>query len=1147
MLAVLALVALPASGAEALVAEPLAARSAPRGATLFATMPAAQTGIVAENRYADPLMWTDHYQELVYGAMGTGVAVGDFDGDGRVDLFVVSKTEASRLFRNLGGWKFEEVTVQAGISEPGKPAGWTQGAAFADVDNDGRLDLYLCRFGVPNQLFMNRGDGTFREEAAARGLAVVDASGMAAFGDYDRDGDLDVFVQTNLFDAVKAPGGQKDFLFRNRGDGTFDDVTVTAGIAGEAMGHSAVWWDYDGDGWPDLYVANDYASPDVLYHNNRDGTFANVINRVVPRTPYYSMGSDLGDVDNDGRLDLLVADMAASTREKDQRGMAGSRARTQDQTDDPVIAPPLMHSALYLNTGGARFREGALQAGMAATDWTWSPRWEDFDLDGRVDLHLTNGMIREYHNADLLERLMALENPADSRRAMQAAPVFAERNLAYRNQGGLAFEEVGVAWGLGQVGVSFGSATGDFDGDGDLDLVYGNYEAGPTVLRNDSDTGHRLVVALQGTTSNRFGVGATVRVESTLGRQVRTLVLARGYLSTSEPVLHFGLGKDEIIKTLTVEWPSGHRQRFTNLSADQKLTITEPAGPARPEAALQPSALFTAQTLDLVTREQPETDSNPQALLPFRFDRRGPALAVLPKDGREQLLLGGTTKDPLTGFALADALDDGPLLVFEANGDGLPDLLQTKAGTSRPIGADYQPKLHLGTATGFTSAPLPALPQSTGAVTAADFDRDGDLDVFLGARVLPGKYPLSPRSVLLRNDGGRFTEMPLPQNGELGLITSAVWSDLDADGWPDLLLATEWGPVVYLHNEQGQGFTDRSVAQGFAATGFWSSIVAGDFNGDGRSDYAVGNAGLNTAYRDGPAILFHGRFGDGGPPQVIEAMEENTQLYPRRTRNELGPRVAGLLRRFPRQNDYAKATLTEVLGAERLAKARRFDATELRSGVYLSQPVGPHRFVALPWEVQLAPVQGMVALDVTGDGHVDLALVQNSHAPASSLGRFSGGVGVMLAGDGRGGFRALDPQTSGLLVPGDAKALVVTDRNADGWPDLVASRNDESALAFVHRGLDGHRPLRVALQGPAGNPSAIGANVTLILADGSTRTAMVSAGSGYYSQSTPAVFFSFPAATPPRSITITWPDGATSAHPLSADATGTVVLNHATR
>ena len=1032
------------------------------------------------------------------------------------------------MFRNLGDWKFEDVTAKAGIVEPGKPEGWTQGAAFADVNNDGRLDLYLCRFGMPNLLFMNQGDGTFREEAAQRGLAVSDASGMGAFCDYDRDGDLDVYVQTNLLDTVKAPQGQRDYLFRNRGDGTFENVTTAAGVGGiETAGHAAIWWDYDGDGRPDLYVANDYAVPDFLYRNQGDGTFTNVIDEAVAQTPHSSMGADLGDVNNDGRADLLVADMAASTREKDQRGMAKIRALLDSTPHSSREAFQFMRSMLYLGTGDAHLREGAYLAGVAATDWTWSVRFEDFDQDGRLDLHVTNGMVRELHNADLVQDISASESLDAGLRVERAAPVFAERNFAYRNEGRLSFKEVGADWGLAQTGVSFGAATGDFDGDGDLDLIHTNYESGPTVLRNDSDTGHRVIIALRGTTSNRFGVGATVRIETAAGPQVRTLVLARGYLSTSEPILHFGLGSDATVKTLTVEWPSGHLQRFSNLAADQRLTITEPAAPAKPAAPTPASGLFTSTPLDLVSREAPEPEVNPQPLMPFRFDRRGPALAVLPQDGREQLLLGGTTADPLKGFA-PDNLDDGPLLIFEANGDGRPDLLQTKAGTSRPLGADYQPKLHLGTATGFTPANLPAMPQSTGAATTADFDRDGDLDLFLGARVLPGRYPLSPKSTLLRNDGGAFTEIPLPDNGELGLVTSAVFSDLDADGWPDLLLATEWGAIRYLHNDAGQGFTDRSSAQGFTQTGLWTSLVTADFNGDGQPDYAAGNLGLNTPYQSGPALLFHGRFGDGGPPLALEAIAEDGKLYPRRSRNELGPRITGLLRRYPRHNDFAKATLTEIIGEQRLARAQRFEVTELRSGIYLSQPAGPHRFVPLPWEVQLAPVQGMVALDLTGDGHPDLALGQNSHAPAPSLGRFTGGLGVILVNDGRGDFQALDPQQSGFIVPGDAKALVVTDLDADNWPDLVASRNDAPALAFRHRGLSGHRPLRLVLQGPPGNPTALGARLTLTLADGTTRTTEITAASGYYSQSSPAVFLALPAA--PRSLQVRWPDGRSTEH-----------------
>ncbi|MES1195242.1 MAG: CRTAC1 family protein, partial [Opitutus sp.] len=377
------------------------------------------------------------------------------------------------------------------------------------------------------------------------------------FCDYDRDGWLDVYVHTNLLDSVKAGGGQRDLLFHNRGDGTFENVTERAGIAGEGLTHSATWWDYNQDGWPDLYVAEDFGVADKLYRNNRDGTFTNVIHATVPQMSYSSMGADLGDVNNDGRIDFLVGDMASTSHEKDQRGMAASRELTRDDTDSPTLAPQMLRNALYLNTGTARFLEAGALAGLAATDWTWSLRLEDLDNDGRLDLHVTNGMIREYNNADMRQRIISNENPDEQMRVMKASPVLAEHNLAFRNLGDLKFEPAGAAWGLDQLGVSFGAAFADFDGDGDLDLVYANFDAAPTVLRNDSQTGHRAVFALQGTTSNRFGVGATVKLETAAGVQVRTLVIGRGYLSSSEPILHFGLGDDTKIARATVTWPSG--------------------------------------------------------------------------------------------------------------------------------------------------------------------------------------------------------------------------------------------------------------------------------------------------------------------------------------------------------------------------------------------------------------------------------------------------------------------------------------------------------------------------------------------------------------------------------------------------------------
>jgi hypothetical protein len=363
------------AGQGAITSVALASRAGRRGATMFHLLSAQETGVVTDNKYDDPLMWSARYNELEVGPLGTGVAIGDFDGDGRPDLFVVSKTESCRLFRNLGDWKFEDVTERAGVGDKGDAAKiWKQGATFVDVDNNGLLDIYVCRTGAPNLLYINQGDGTFKEEAAARGLAVVDGSVMAAFCDYDRDGFLDVFIQTNAPESAGQNRAQRNYLFHNNGNGTFTDVSEQAGIVGKAQGHSAIWWDYDGDGWPDLYVANDFTPPDKLYHNNRDGTFTDKIDVVVPHMPFSSMGADLGDVNNDGLVDLFVADMAPTTHQKDQRTIANSRRLLQDPADDSRESPEYMRNALYLNTGTGRCLEAAELAGLAATDWTWSVR-----------------------------------------------------------------------------------------------------------------------------------------------------------------------------------------------------------------------------------------------------------------------------------------------------------------------------------------------------------------------------------------------------------------------------------------------------------------------------------------------------------------------------------------------------------------------------------------------------------------------------------------------------------------------------------------------------------------------------------------------------------------------------------------------------
>ncbi len=812
----------------------LAPHAFPRGKTMFVELPAEMTGIRTENRYADPKMRNELYQEFETSSIGTGVAIGDYDGDGRPDIFVVSKTESCRLFRNLGNWKFEDVTDKAGVGDKGADALiWKQGATFVDVNNDGLLDIYVCRYNAPNLLYINQGDGTFKEMAHAYGLDVNDSSVMASFCDYDRDGWLDVYIATNILNITTHPNGQRGYLFHNNRDGTFTNVTDRAGIRSESQSHSATWWDYDNDGWPDLYVANDYGAPDKLYHNNRDGTFTDTLDRVLPHTSFSSMGSDLGDVNNDGLIDFLSADMATTNHEWDHHMMADARGRSQEPPDNSPEAPKYHRSALLLNTGTGHCLEAAFLAGIAATDWTWSPRFEDLDNDGRLDFFVTNGFPRD-PSVDVVSRMQAAETPVERIRIMYASPPQAEVHLAYRNLGDLQFEDVSAAWGLNKKGVSFGAAFGDLAGDGNLDIVYSNYHGGVTVLRNDNDTGHRVIIDLRGTVSNRFGVGATVRIESALGVQVRQLVLARGYMSSSEPMVHFGLGADTSIRRLVVTWPSGHVQTFENLAVDRRFTITEPSGPApalatkpTPAPAGQFAEMGQATGLGLRSRDDLVDEVAVQRLLPVRLNRRGPGLAVgdIEGNGRDAVVVGGTTLDPLRvlvesapgkfstaatpAIAPDTAVDDGPTLLFDADGDGRRRSAghQSRhraagrfAGIPAAALAERRPgRLPAGAGRMIAATPRErrarSPPPTSNAAAGSVYSSAGGFE--------PGRIRNRPEAPCSPTGEALFRcviRLLAPGLREVGMVTSALWSDVDGDGWPDLLVTHDWGNVKYFHN-----------------------------------------------------------------------------------------------------------------------------------------------------------------------------------------------------------------------------------------------------------------------------------------------------------------------------------------------------------
>ena len=1058
------------------------------GATPFETLSPADSGLTVPNVFNDPRMWGDRFRELTLGSVETGVAVADFDRDGRLDLFVVSKNGPCALYRQVAPFKFVDIAHAAGVACDAEFSS-NNGATVVDINQDGWPDIYLCRYNQPNLLFVNNGDGTFTERAHEYGLDITDASVHALFADYDRDGFLDCYLVTNVLDFAKSPQGRRDYLLHNNGNGTFTDVSAKAGIWGLTQGHTALWVDINHDGWPDIYVANDFETPDRLYLNKGDGTFTDVVDERLPHVTYFSMGADAGDLNNDGLVDFLITDMRDRTHAQFMAGMEEIGRGLWEMERVPELIPQYMWNAVYLNTGTDHFAEIAHLTGMDATGWTWSPRFGDLDNDGRLDVFFTGGMIRNFIDPDLVDK----QNVAPSLLARAAvwknSPPRRETTLAYRNLGDLNFSDVSKAWGLDHDGTSFGCALVDLDGDGNLDLVFTNYDAPPTVIRNHTASGHRVLIKLAGRAPNRDGIGAELRLESASGLQVRQLFTERGVVTSEPPVVHFGLGSDNAIRKLTILWPRGQVQVLDKLPVDQLLTITEPELPvgAKPPPALfqlppRPDALYASAAaehgLKHANKLRPFDEFTRQRLLPCRLNGLGPALAVadVNGDGIDDVFVSGTAGQagelflgqpdgsfvpaPDQPWAKADAADGNGAVFLDVNGDGHPDLLIAVGGVESSVGdRQLDDQLYLNDGHGrFTLAPtgtLPADGESTGAIAAADFDRDGRIDVFVGGRVVPGKYPETPRSFLYRNVGGKLVDVTdelAPGLRRIGMVTAAIWADIDHDGKPDLLLALEWGPIAYFHNT-GHGFENLTEKSGLAAhTGWWGALAVADVNGDGRLDLIAGNVGLNTKYHATaaePTVLYAGDLDGSGREQLIEAQFENGQLYPVRGRSKLAYCFPWLPKKFPTYKAFARATVTDIFGPEHLANVRRLAANELASGVFLQQRDGTFQFRPLPRAAQIAPINAIVATDLDGDGRLDLFCVGNNFGPEPSTGRFDGGLGVLLKGDGKGDFTALSPAQSGISVVGEARAAAVLHLARSRRASLVVARTEGSLLLFT--------------------------------------------------------------------------------------------------
>lgn len=1064
--------------------------------TLFERLSASYTGIDFENTITTNDSINILNYEYLYN--GGGVGVGDFNNDNLPDVFFSGNLTSGKLYLNKGALKFEDITSASGINTSGK---WTTGVSVIDVNQDGYDDVYLSVGGMgnksefPNLLYINNGDLTFTEAAAEYGLADQGESIQAVFFDYDLDGDLDMYLLTGggfensaiSVRPMQTNGNARntDRLYRNDyndklGHPVFTNVSAEAGITFEGFGLGVSVLDANNDNWPDLYISNDYLSRDLLYVNQQNGTFNEEGLTYFGHMSHFSMGNDVADIDNDGFTDVITVDMLPEDLKR-RKLMSGANSYDIFQIALRYgYGHQYMRNMLQHNNGDGTYSEIGQFAGIDKTDWSWAPLLADFDNDGFNDLYITNGFGKDITDMDFVKFRESKSSSFGSGGQLQKAvkdclttrPAIKVANYAFKNVDGQSFIKNTETWGFEEASISSGTVYADFDNDGDLDLMASNINAPAFVYKNTLNDSlglqtNYLKVDLQGSKNNLKGIGATVRVYSGSTEKIRVNNPVRGFQSTVSTTLHFGLKDHRTIDSLIVQWPDGKKSIERNIKVNQQLTLSYDDANYIPQDTTDHATFLTrVEAIDFEHKDRFNNDYATQPLLMHKYSEQGPSLAVgdLNGDGLEDVFIGGSYGENSTilyqqndqsfkkqELPETELFEDGEAVIFDANNDNKLDLYVTSGGSERYAGHKaYQDRLYFNTASGFVAQPLPEMLTSTYTVAAADYDNDGFVDLFVGGRVVPGKFPTAPESYILKNNGGNLVDVtaevcPFLQNA--GMVTDATFSDYNNDGKVDLILAGEFMPITVLENT-GSTFENRTETLGLSeTTGLWNSIAVADFDNDGDTDFVAGNIGLNTVLNSGQKKALkvdYADFDNNGYVDPIFSKYEEGAYFPIATLDQLTQQLPQLKKNFLYYHKFAQATTSELL---KLLKTpfKTLEAKELRS-IFIEQKDTGFEVLPLPNAVQLAPVNSILVEDLNQDGFPDLLLVGNDYSAEVNGGRYDASFGTALINTKDGNFAEVSREKSGFKVAGDSKSIVKVSTKESNL--ILVGRNGETLATF---------------------------------------------------------------------------------------------------